>query len=379
MNIILTDSIKRKFKILFLIFSVFLFLGANAIGCPFLKNNSVPADGGVFKSDDGGLTWQRKIVLTPPSGSNKSAGDISSVNILTVAVDQNDNNIVYAGTEGNGFLRSSDKGETWAIYNGQNMLATETIYDIAIDPKDSKKMYAAGISAEGKGRVLKSEDGGENWEQTYVTLAAGNLVSKISIDFYDTGIVYIATSQDGIFQSVNYGRSWTLLCRFAGGINNMIISPADTRIIYVTSLGEGLLKSTDKGVNWISLVDKLKAFNFAVNTKIDSIAVDPQNSNILYLGYLDGMLRTYDGGATWEKINILTPPAIIAINSIGINASNTKNIYYTINSQVYLTGSIGASNWIVRDLPTTRVLQALTIDQKDPNIIYAGSRYVRKR
>lgn len=379
MNFVLTDSFKRSFKVLFLVFSVFLFLGATTIGCPFLNRKTIPVDGGVFKSDDGGLTWQRKTVLSMPGGNGNSTGDISGVNILSLAVDWSDNNIIYAGTEANGFIKSSDKGETWQIFNGQNMLATETIYDIAIDPKDSQKMYVAGVSAEGKGRVLKSEDAGATWEQTYVTLAAGNLVNKIKIDFYDPSIVFIATSGDGLFQSVNYGRSWTFMRRFVNGLNNIAISPTDTRIIYVTSPGEGLMKSTNKGISWTPLSENLKIFNIAANTKIDSIAIDPQNPNTLYLGYLDGMLRTYNGGISWEKVNILTPPAVIAINSIAINPNNSKNIYYTINSQLYLTGSNNASNWIVRDLPTTRVLQALTIDQKDPNFIYAGSQYVRRR
>ncbi len=379
MNFVLTDSIKRNFKVLFLVISVFLFLGAAAPGCPFLKNTAIPSDGGVFKSDDGGLTWQRKINLAIPAGSTKSSGNISAVNILSIAVDESDDNIVYAGTEGNGFLKSSDKGETWEVYNGQSILASETIYDIEIDPKDSKKIYIAGVSADGKGRVLKSEDGGVNWEQTFITLAAGTLVGKIKIDFNDSSIVYIITSKDGVFQSVNYGKSWTLLRRFDGGLNNIAINPKDSKIIYATGPAEGLMKSVDMGASWLPLAEKLKTFKIAKNAAIGSIAIDPQNPNIIYLGYVDGMLRSYDGGETWEKVNILSPPALLAINSIVINENNPKNIYYTINSQVYITGSSGASNWIVRDLPTTRVLQALTIDPKDPNIVYAGSRYVRKR
>lgn len=379
MIFILTDSLKQKIKIVFLIFFVFLFLGASAVSCPFIKNNSIPADGGVFKSDDGGLTWQRKTNLALPAGSNKTAGNIASVNIISIAIDQKDNNFIYAGTEGNGFLRSSNKGETWEIYNGRNMLANETIYDIAIDPHDSKKMYIAGISAEGKGRVLKSDDGGESWEQTYVTLASGNSVNKIKIDSYNTAIVYIITSKDGLFQSINYGRSWTLLRRFEGGLYDIIINPSDTRIIYVLSTSEGLLKTNDKGINWTPIIDKLADFGITANTKIDSLVIDTQNSNILYLGFLNGLLRTYNGGASWEKVNIITPPALLVIKSIALSGENTKNIYYTIGSQLYLTGSNSASNWIVRDLPTTRVLQALTIDPKDPNIIYAGSIYVRKR
>lgn len=377
--------VKNKKKAITLFISTFLFLGAVAPGCPFGGASAVPKDGGVFKSQDGGLTWQAKNNLIPPEGSKATAMDISSLNILSIGVDPADDNIVYAGSDSNGLFRTTDAGENWEIYNGQNLRANETIYDIAIDIKDSKNIYIAGVTAANKGRLLKSTDAGANWEETYVTLASADLVNKIRIDNYNTSIVYIGTSSGAVLQSTDYGRSWVLMGagRFAGGINNFLINPRDTRILYITSLQEGLLKSTDKGVTWTSLVEKLKTkelakFAIEPNTKIDILAIDPKNPDTVYLGFINGMLKTTDGGQTWVPINIITPPAVLPIVSLVVDPNDSRNIYYGINSQIYLSNTAG-TDWFVRNLPTSRVLQIITIDPKNTKTIYAGSKLIRNR
>jgi len=374
--------IRGKARTVFLMLFVFLFLGAGLPGCTLFGGQAVPRDGGVFKSTDGGLTWQAKTNLTPPPGSKVQKMDIVGVNILTLAIDPKNGNIVYAGTEGNGLLRSDDAGENWAAYAGRNMRPDETIYDIAIDPKDSKKIYVAGVSGANKGRVLKSEDAGQNWSETYITLAAGDLINRIKIDNYNTAVVYIATSSGGIFQSLDYGKSWTLLRRANGGVNNIAINPRDTRILYFTTGQEGVFKSADLGATWTSLTEKNQSFkklNVDANTKFDSMAIDPQTPDTVYLGYINGLLKSTDGGKNWAPVNIITPPALLPIPSLTIGQNNPNNIYYAINSQIYFTLNGGESDWVVRDLPTTRSLQAVTVDPGNSKIIYLGSRFVPKK
>ena len=108
-NVLSLGVNNSKLRALFIIIFAFLFLGTSAPGCPFFQTNEAPRDGGVFKSDDGGLTWQQKINLTPPPGSKAGTKmDISRLNILSLAVDKSDDNTVYAGSEGSGLFHSSD-------------------------------------------------------------------------------------------------------------------------------------------------------------------------------------------------------------------------------------------------------------------------------
>lgn len=366
---------KTKKRFLFLTAAVFLFLGAGFPGC---GSKAVPKDAGIFKSIDGGLTWERKVQLNIPKDAKDTLADLSNVNILSYAINPLDSKIVYAGSDANGLFRTGDEGESWERYNGAGITPQDAIYAIAIDLKNIKNMYLSGVSSYGKGRILKSEDEGVSWQEVYVTLTAGELVNKIEIDSYDTSIIYIATTSGQVFQSANYGRSWTSLNRLSAIVDNFIISPKDTRILYMTSGQEGLSKSTDKGKIWHSINDnltKVKAYKDRMLTgkAIDVIAVDPLDVNVIYVGFLNGMIKSTDGGNNWSQINIITPPAILPINSLVISQKDSKSIYYTIDSQIYFTNNGAESNWLVRNLPTSRVLAALTIDPNNPKIIYSGT------
>ncbi|MBU4141731.1 hypothetical protein KKE99_02565 [Patescibacteria group bacterium] len=365
---------KSKKQFIFLAAAVFLFFGAAFPGC---SSKAVPKDAGVFKSIDGGLTWERKIqIVLPPESKEKT--DLSDKDIISFGINPDDSNIVYAGSSANGLFRSKDAGENWESFNGASLTSIDTIYYIAIDRKNIKNMYLSGVSAYGKGRVMKSEDEGETWQEVYVTLTAGEIVNRIEIDLYDTSIVYITTTKGQIFQSANYGRSWTALNRLTAVVDNFTVTPKDTRILYITSGNQGLFKSTDKGNNWLSINEnlaKVAAYKARMKEKkvINVIALDPLDINVIYVGFLNGMIKSSDGGNTWSVVNIITPPAVLPMNSLVVSQKDSKSIYYTIDSQVYFTNNGAESNWLVRNLPTSRVITALTIDPNDSKTIYVGT------
>ncbi len=363
--------IKNIKKFVFLIFAVFFFMGALFSGCG--GSDKLPLDAGVFKSIDGGLTWERKVQVNYPA-EVKNKTDLSDKNIISFAINPEDSNIVYAGGEKNALYRSKDAGETWEEYIGTGLFPQEAVYSIAIDPKNVKNMYLAGISAYGKGRVLKSEDEGQSWQEVYVTLTAGELVNRIQIDYYDTSIVYITTTGGQIFQSANYGRSWTALSRLNAVVDNFAVNQKDTRILFASSGKQGLFKSVDKGNNWQALADNLnKTEIYKKAAVINALASDPLNQNVVYVGFLNGMLKSADGGDTWSTVNIITPPAILPMKSLVVSQTDSKSIYYTIDSQIYFTNNGAESNWLVRNLPTGRILTAVTIDPNNSKVIYAGT------
>lgn len=365
---------KNKQQFIFLVAAVFLFFGAALPGC---SSTPAPIDGGVFKSVDGGLAWERKNQLTLPADT-KVKTDLSNMNFLSFAVNPSDDKIVYGGTAANGLYQTKDAGENWESFVGTGLSATDAIYFIAIDYKNIKNMYLSGVSAYGKGRIMKSEDEGATWQEVYVTLTAGELVNRIQIDNYDTSIVYITTTKGQVFQSANYGRSWTALNRLNTEIDNFEVTPKDTRILYISSGKQGLFKSTDKGNTWTSINDnlvKVPAYKARMGDKqvINLVALDPLNKDVVYVGFLNGLIKSSDGGISWSVVNIITPPNVLPFNSLIVSQQDSKSIYYTIDSQVYFTNNGAESNWLVRNLPTSRVITALTIDPNDSKIIYAGT------
>lgn len=362
-----------KKKALLLIISAFFFLGAAAPGCPFaaLLPKKIPVDGGVFKSTDSGFNWEQKFSLANNNG--KDTSNIAVLNVLTLAIDPGDSNIIYAGTEKNGLFRSSDAAGTWQKY-ANAVLPNETIYDIGINPKDSKNIYLATATADSRGRVLKTEDEGNAWQEVYITSSAQkDFIKKIRIDSYDPKVVYFGTSAGGLFRSSDSGKSWSLLKWFSGSVDNIAINPKDTRVIYATGSGDGLFKSSDKGATWQSLNAALKDFEIPSKNKIDALALDPANPNVIYLGSIIGILKSNNGAASWRAAKIITPTKILPINSLVVNSNNPAKVYYSIASQIYISSDGAEAKWTVRNLPTGRNIPVILVDPRNENIIYAGS------
>lgn len=348
--------------------AVLLFSGALFDGC---VKTPVSVDGGVYKSVDGGLTWERKLQLIQPADTKVKA-DLSGLGISSFVINPNDSNIIYALTPGNGLYLSKDAGESWEPYNGTGISAGSVVFSLAIDPKNVKNMYLADVHPQGKGRLMKSEDEGLTWQEVYVTMTAGEYVNKIGVDSYDPSIIYITTTFGQMFKSSDYGKQWTVMNRLTAGVTNFVVGLKDSRIIYVTSASQGLMKSTNKGVDWQSLNENLLKIP-TYNNVINVISLDPVNPNVIYIGFANGILRSTDGGITWSPFNLITPMATAPMNSLVISQTDSKNIYYTVGTQVYFTNNGTESTWMVRNLPTGRVLTGLTIDPKDPKVIYVGT------
>src|SRR4051794_31577697 len=199
-----------------------------AVGIPQLPNTFYIGvnNGGVWKTDDAGRTWN-PIFDDQPTGS---IGD--------VAVAPSDPNVVYVGSgeglqrpdlsTGDGMYRSNDAGKTWAhlgLRDGQQ------IARVAVDPRDPERVFAAvlghpyGPNAE-RG-IFRSTDGGRTWEKVlYRDSDTGGM--DVAIDPRDPRTVY-AVLWSARQAPWEVGGSWTL------------------------SRNNGLYKSTDGGSTWRQL------------------------------------------------------------------------------------------------------------------------------
>jgi photosystem II stability/assembly factor-like uncharacterized protein len=108
-------------KSLFLVTSI-LFLA----GCSLSSGGS---DGGVFRSDDGGKTFSQKVTIDEKT-------KISSVDVLSLAVNPQNGQEIYIGTRSNGILKTVDGAETWQVVKVAATTPTK-VYSIAIDPVSS--------------------------------------------------------------------------------------------------------------------------------------------------------------------------------------------------------------------------------------------------
>jgi hypothetical protein len=132
----------------------------------------------VYKSTDAGESWNEVGSL--------------SVEVLSLAIDPKNTNVIYACTDGNGVFKSIDGGNNWS----KKGLSNIRVSTIAIDPSNTSIAYLGTPDGQG---VFKTIDAGESW----LNIGLGNLsVRSLAIDPKNTSIVYACRPSAGIFKLI---------------------------------------------------------------------------------------------------------------------------------------------------------------------------------
>ena len=164
----------------------------------------------------------------------------------------------------------------------------------------------------------------------------------------------------------------------AGRLNFITIHPAGSNTLFVGAPAGGLWKSTDAGVTWTTNTD------FLTVTGCSDLAIDPTNTNIMYLAtgdgdagdtYSNGVLKSTDGGNTWAATGLAwTVNQGRLIRRLLINPTNTQIIMAATNVGIWRTTN-GGTTW-------TQVFTTSTHDLEfmpgNPNTVYAGGASFRK-
>lgn len=339
-------------KKIFLIISLLLFIVLSGISC---TNNSGSL--GVFKSSDGGGSWHQKVRID----DKKS---IKNVDVVSLSINPQDSKIIFIGTRGKGMYKTVDEGENWQ----QLTLASGNISTIDIDPKNSDTIFIAGYFGT-LGKIFKSTDGGQNFEEIYSETHEKNVVTYLAIDSYDTRKIYAGTSEGTMLKSEDGGRSWILQSRLDSDIISIVISPHDTRHVLVGTASSGIYKTTNGGSEWINLKEKI-AGDFSNKTnKVRSLVFDPVVPGKIYYTSLEGLLISNDEGESWRNVDILNEVEKKGTTEIAIS-SDSSSIYLGIDSAIYKSSDDGQS-WEVNKI-TTGLISTVICDPRDSQKIYVG-------
>jgi photosystem II stability/assembly factor-like uncharacterized protein len=273
------------------------------------------ADGGVWKTTNGGLTWRS---VWPPD----AVGAIGAI-----AIDPHDRNTVWAGTGepnlrndisyGDGIWVTHDGGEHW---RNAGLRDTWAVATIVIDPKNSQRLWVAAVgnpyrdsSARG---VYRTDDGGRTWRRS-LYLGPSSGASDVAIDPQNPDVVFAGVWQfrrvpwsfssggplDGIFKSSDGGSTWRRLRAHGlpGGYMGRIgITASGRRVYALIQSKEGVLwRSDDGGEHW-----QLMTRDTLVNQRpfyMSRLAVDPSNPNHVFFSSED-LIETRDGGKTYSDV-----------------------------------------------------------------------------
>jgi len=342
-------------------FLVTIPLFASLAVLPFQCNQI--SDGGLYFSEDMGENWRQLTV-------KEEKVSIGSLDILSLAIDRHNPAVIYLGTRENGLYRSCSWGGHWYKLKDKNGVFSgrANVYDIAIDPKDSHRLYAA-VYQDKKGRLFRSQDDGDSWEEVYVVSEEKYAVFAVAVDDYDPSIIYMGTAQGGFLKSTDYGKSWELIKWFDDVISDIAINPQDTRVVYLSTFQKGIYKTSDKGINWQSLEEDLRKLRQA--EKVEKIVIDSQRPDVVYIGSEYGLLTSKNAGQSWQEVKIVMPPESKPVLSLAVDSQNTDHLYYGAGSILYRSLDQGI-NWTVHELPSRRDLKTIAIDPKNPHFIYVG-------
>ncbi len=168
----------------------------------------------------------------------------------------------------------------------------------------------------------------------------------------------------------------------AGRINRIRIHPSNNNIIYACAPSGGLWKSTNGGTSWSSNTDLLP------DLATSDVAIDPKNTNIMYLATGDGdgisggettpstigVLKSTDGGATWNRTSLYytllaSGPSEITVNELLINPINPDTVFAATSVGLYCTPNGGLSWYEVQ----AGNIKDIAMEPSHPWVVYAAS------
>ena len=276
------------------------------------------AGGGVWKTLNGGATWQ-------PMFDKQGVPSIGAI-----AIDPTNDNVVWVGTgetnprndiiAGAGLYKSTDGGKTWTL---SGLAATLQISSILVDPTNPSHVVVGAMGdffADSTERgVYVTDDGGKTWRNT-LYLGPQTGVSDMAADPVHPNVIYAGMWQfrrlpwtftsggpsDGLFKSTDGGATWTRLSGsgLPSGITGRIglaVAPSDPNRVYaLVESKDGILwRSDDAGATW-----KLVSKNTLVDQRpfyFSHIAVDPKDAQHVY-GISEMLSESKDGGTTFKEI-----------------------------------------------------------------------------
>lgn len=342
---------KQCLTIITILVPSLLFLGCSHQG---LK---VKTDGGVFRSNDGGLSFEPKHKIDEET-------NIGNVNINDIEVV--DGNIIYIGTRNNGMFKSEDNGETWKpLFTGSN------VWQIEIDPSNSDVIYIA-VTVNRRGKIFRSRDAGLNWEEIYSQARLDFDILTLEIDERNPSNIYAGDSQGVVFKSSDSGGRWRAIDRQKTPISLIKIGKSDSGKIYYMS-GKALRMSSNGG----EIFENLRLPSVGTNVSITSIEVDPRNSEIIYVSSSQAIFKSIDGGQNFSEVNILNPRGP-AISNVAINPQNSREWFYGAGFAIYKTSDNGVT-WSVSQINTNRRVRIIAINPTNTDIIYLGMERVERK
>jgi photosystem II stability/assembly factor-like uncharacterized protein len=269
--------------------------------------DSIAFGNGVYKSNDAGKTWKH-LGLENTKQIGRIIVDPKNPNTVFVAALGN----VYAPNPDRGVYRSRDGGATWqkVLFKNDDVGAI----DLAFDPVDSKTVYAtlwnvrrppwfiyAPANGPGAG-IFKSVDGGTTWTDISEGIpleGRGHIGIAVAPTNRNRLYAVVDAKEGGVFTSINGGGLWTRLSSdkrlWDRGwyFEKVNIDPKNADIVYV--MNTSMYRSTDAGKTWTPIKGAPGGDDY------HQLWINPDDPKRMIVASDQGAIVTVDGAATWSS------------------------------------------------------------------------------
>lgn len=326
------------------------------------------ASGGLWKTVNGGISWKP---IFERQGTI-SLGDIALApsNPDVVWAGTGESNTRNSVSFGDGVYKSTDGGKTW---QHMGLRDTERISAIVIHPQNPDVVYVGALghafgANEDRG-VFMTTDGGRTWTKTlYIDKEHG--VSDLDMDPTNPNILYAGmwsferkawthrsgSEKGGVFKSIDGGRTWNKL---SNGLPKLIgrigvrVAPSNANVVYaIVEAKEGTLyRSDDRGETFrqVSKETRIVSRGFYYTT----VRVDPTNENKVY-AVASTLFVSIDGGKTFRSI---TGRTHIDYHALWIDPKNPKRMWQGQDGGVAVSYDAGESWEYVNNIPLGQFYQ----------------------
>lgn len=333
--------------------AAFLVMGQS---CSISIGNSTVLDGGVYRSDDSGLTWKQKTFVRQ---DGRKTIQINDASVLGFAFAPRNSQNIYLGTRENGVWRTTNGGDKWQATS----LRTGGYRCLAFDPDNPDIIFTASGTT-----VLKSEDAGIQWKTVYNESQPAHTVTCVVTDPVQSGDVWATTSGGKVLLSRDFGETWTLTQTLKPFVPRRLYLPPDASgRIYIFTERTGIYLLTGYGSQVEDLTKPLQTIPGATDVRTVTIIDGVQSG--WYLGTLHGLLYSADTGASWRVIPTLVTPSSIAISNVAVRPNNPDDVFITVGQKLHHTID-GGQSWEVTNLPSARIPTWLALDPSNPDRLF---------
>lgn len=341
------------------------------------------ASGGLWKTRNAGNTWHAVF----ENESSISLGDVALApsNPDIVWIGSGEQNSVRSSPFGDGVYRSDNGGETW-----QHMGLTESrhVGRILIHPKNSDIVYVAALGSlwgQGPERGLyRTEDGGKSWTKLLMPSTHTGVV-EVQMHPENPDVLFAATFQrerrmwsmlgggdeGGLFRSNDGGDTWSQVGNGfpTGPVGRVGVTfcPGKPNTLYATAVGPegGTFRSDDGGDSWERRNAKVQSHWY-----YGELVCDPKNPDRVYLP-MTPLLKSDDGGETFE--NIAKAKVHGDHHTLWINPEDSDHLMAGGDGGVYTSRDAGANWRWTSNLPVMQ-LYTVAVDMQEPFYrVYGGT------